>query len=214
VSRDLIPNRAALMLLPPGVSKGSGILQVLRFLELSPHDVLALGDAENDLALFEACGLGACPGSSVAAVRERADWVLPGDAGPDVGKALAGPILGGRLSVRQSPRHRIALGWSAATGEPVTIPARGIDLLIHGDTHSGKSWLAGALVERLVAARYAVCVIDPEGDHRVLSRLPGVSWLEVSEPSDVTRALDTLQDDPSASAVLDFALLAHGEEWP
>jgi len=49
-------NRDALMLLPAGISKGSGVLHVIRHLGLSFHDVLALGDAENDLELFEACG--------------------------------------------------------------------------------------------------------------------------------------------------------------
>jgi hypothetical protein len=212
VSRDLIANRAALMLLPSGLSKGSGVEQVLRFLELSPHDVLALGDAENDLSLFEACGFSACPGDSVPAVRDRADWILSGTAGPDVGTAILGPILGARLPPPQSPLHRIALGWGGATSEPVTIPARGVNLLVHGDTHSGKSWLAGALVERWVSARYSVCVIDPEGDYRVLSRLPGVSWSEVVEPGDVDRALEALSHDPSASAVLDLAMLPHGEK--
>ncbi len=212
VSRDLVTNRAALMLLPPGVSKGSGVEQVLRFLELSPHDVLALGDAENDLALFDACEFSACPGDSVPTVRERVDWVLPGGAGPDVGRAILGPILGGRLPVPQSPRHRVALGWGGATSEPVTIAARGVNLLIHGDTHSGKSWMAGALVERLVSARYAVCVIDPEGDYRVLSRLPGASWRDVREPSDVDHALEYMQHDPSGSVVLDLSMLPHDQK--
>jgi hydroxymethylpyrimidine pyrophosphatase-like HAD family hydrolase len=212
VIRDLVANRAALMLLPPGVSKGSGVEQVLRFLELSPHDVLALGDAENDLALFDACGFSACPGNSVAPVRERADWVLPGGAGPDVGKAIRETILAGRLPMPHSARHRIALGWGGATSATVTIPARAVNVLVHGDTHSGKSWLAGSLAERLVSARYAVCVIDPEGDYRVLSRLPGVSWTVVETAADVERALDGLQHDPSASSVLDLAMLPHGEK--
>jgi hypothetical protein len=194
------------------VSKGSGVEQVLRFMGLSPHDVLALGDAENDLALFDACGLSACPGDSVAPVRARADWVLPGGAGADVGKAILGDILDGRLPTPQSPRHRIALGWGGATSEPATVAARGVNVLIHGDTHSGKSWLAGALMERLVSARYSVCVIDPEGDYRVLSRLPGVSWTEVEKGADVDRALECLERDPSASAVLDVALLPHREK--
>src|SRR6185503_6064476 len=199
VTCDLVPNRAAIMLLPAGVSKGSGVEQVLRFMELSPHDVLALGDAENDLALFDACGFSACPADSVAAVRERADWTLPGGAGPGVGLAIRDTILPGRLPAPQAARHRIALGWGGATSEPVTIPARGVNVLIHGDTHSGKSWLAGALVERLVSTRHAVCVIDPEGDYRVLSRLPGVSWTEVEEAAVVDRALEHLEHDPSAS---------------
>ena len=212
VSRDLIPNRAALMLLPSGVSKGSGVQQVLRFLELSSHDVLAIGDAENDLALFDACGFSACPGNSIAVVRERVDWVLPGGAGDDVGAAIVGSVLEDRLAVQQSPRHRIALGWGATTSESITIPARRINLLIHGDPHSGKSWLAGALVERLVGARYAVCVIDPEGDYRVLSRLPGVAWAEVIEAGDVDAALDHLRHNPDASTVLDLSTRPHAEK--
>ncbi len=212
VTRDLIMNRAALMLLPSGVSKGSGVQQVLRFLDLSSHDVLALGDAENDLALFDACGFSACPGNSIAVVRERVDWVLPGGAGADVGAAITGPVLEDRLAVQQSPRHRIALGWGATTSEPIAIPARRINVLIHGDPHSGKSWLAGALVERLVGARYAVCVIDPEGDYRVLSRLPGVAWAEVLGPDDVDTALDHLRHNPDASVVLDFSTRPHAEK--
>jgi hydroxymethylpyrimidine pyrophosphatase-like HAD family hydrolase len=56
VSRDSVYNRSALMLLPAGVSKGTGVLNALRFLGLSFHDVLAFGDAENDLPFFEVSG--------------------------------------------------------------------------------------------------------------------------------------------------------------
>lgn len=209
VSRDLIYNRAALMLLPSGVSKGSGVQHVLRVLGLSPHDVLAIGDAENDLPLFDACGFSACPGDSLGAIRDRVDWVFPGAHGDGVATAITTLVLGDRLPVQRSPRHRIAVGWVAATSGPVTIPARGVNVLIHGDPHSGKSWLAGAIVERLVAARYAVCVIDPEGDYRVLSRMPGMAWAEVGEPADVDRALERLRQDPTESVVLDLSSLPH-----
>lgn len=208
VTRDLIYNRAALMLLPAGVSKGSGVQQALRVLGLSPHDVLALGDAENDLPLFDACGFSGCPGDSLPAVLERVDWVFPGVHGAGIAAAITEQILPDRLTVPDSLRHRISIGWVAATSGPVTIPARGVNMLIHGDPHSGKSWLAGALVERLVAARYSVCVIDPEGDYRVLA-LPGVTWTEVHEPDDVDRALDGHLQDPAASTVLDLSTLPH-----
>src|SRR6266545_3679360 len=45
----LVSNRAALMLVPAHISKGSGLRTVLTALDISPRDVLALGDAENDL---------------------------------------------------------------------------------------------------------------------------------------------------------------------
>jgi len=209
VTRDLIYNRAALMLLPAGVSKGSGVQQALRVLGLSPHDVLALGDAENDLPLFDACGFSGCPADSLPAVLERVDWVFPGVHGAGIAAAITERILPDRLTVRDSPRHRVSIGWVAATSGPVTIPARGVNMLIHGDPHSGKSWLAGALVERLVAARYSVCVIDPEGDYRVLAHLPGMAWTEIHDPADMDRALDGHRQDPAASTVLDLSTLPH-----
>lgn len=171
--------------------------------------MLALGDAENDLPLFDACGSSACPGDSLPAVRERVDWVFPGVHGSGIAAAITEQILPDRLVVPDSARHRISIGWVAATSEPVTIPGRGINALIHGDPHSGKSWLAGALVERLVAARYSVCVIDPEGDYRVLAHLPGMTWTEVHDPDDVDRALDGHRLDPFASTVLDLSSLPH-----
>jgi hypothetical protein len=209
VTRDLIYNRAALMLLPAGVSKGSGVQQALRVLGLSPQDVLAVGDAENDLPLFDACGFSGCPGDSLPAVRERVDWVFPGVHGDGIAAAITEQILPDRLAVQHSPRHRISIGWGATTSGPVTIPARGVNVLIHGDPHSGKSWLAGAIVERLVAARYSVCVVDPEGDYRVLARLPGMTWTEIHDAADMDRALDEIVRDPVASAVLDLSMLPH-----
>ncbi|HYB69885.1 MAG TPA: HAD hydrolase family protein [Candidatus Bathyarchaeia archaeon] len=209
VTRERAYNRAALMLLPAGVSKGTGVQHVLRFLELSPHDVLAIGDAENDLALFAACGWSGCPANGVPAVQASVDWVFPGEAGDGVAAAITGPILHDRLPVAESPRHRVSIGWVVATSEPVTIPARGINLLILGDPHSGKSWLAGGLVERLVGARYAVCVIDPEGDYRVLARLPGIERVEIHDVGEVERALESVRHDPAASIVLDLSALRH-----
>jgi hypothetical protein len=212
ISRDLCYNRAALMLLPAGISKGAGVRQVVRALGLSFHDVLALGDAENDLDLFEACGWAGCPANAVPALRDRADWIFPGEDGPAIARAITGPILHGGLPVNPSPRHRVPLGWAVETSEVVTIPVRGVNVLIHGDPLSGKSWLAGALVERLVDRRYAVCVLDPEGDYRVLARLPGVVWVEVRDGPSMERALSHFDLNPSASVVADLAALPHGEK--
>ena len=123
--------------------------------------------------------------------------------------AITGPILHDQLPIEQSLRHRVPIGWVVTTSEPVTVPARGVNLLIQGDPHSGKSWLTGALVERLVSARYSVCVIDPEGDYRVLANLPGMASAEIREPGDVDRALDDQLHDPAASVVLDLSTLPH-----
>lgn len=212
VSLQLVYNRAALMLLPAGISKGAGVGQVIRALGLSFHDVLALGDAENDLDLFEACGWTGCPSDAVPALLDQADWVFPGEDGAAIAHAIVGPILNGVLPAARSSRHQIELGWSAGTAEPVTIRARGINVLTHGDPLSGKSWLAGALAERLLGRRYAVCVIDPEGDYRVLGRLPGIIAAEIRETAALADALGQFERDPSACVVVDLSALPHAKK--
>ena len=200
-------NRAAVMLLPPGISKGDGVRQAVRALGLAHHDVLALGDAENDLDLFAACGWTGCPVNAVPELKDRADFIFPGENGSGVARAIAGPILGNLLPVARSPRHRLAIGWVAETAEPVEIPERGVNVLIQGDPLSGKSWLAGVLIERLLGRRYAVCVVDPEGDYQVLAPVPGVSWFETRSLQTWDHALERFDHDPAACVVLDLSTL-------
>ena len=209
VELELVLSRASLRLLPRGVSKGSGVRQALQRLGLSFHDVLAIGDAEDDLELFGACGYTACPDSAVAEVRAAADWVLPGGR-EGVRRALDGPILDGTLPPPRSGRERVTLGWARTTTEPVTIPAHGVSLLVHGDSLSGKSWLAGGLVERLVAARYATCVIDPEGDHQALADVRGVTHCEIGTAEDWDAVLAAFERNPAASVVADLSALPSG----
>ena len=73
---DLVFNRGFLMLVPPGVSKGAGVQTAIRLLGLTSHDVLAIGDAENDLDFLDACDWRACPENALAEVKQRADWIF------------------------------------------------------------------------------------------------------------------------------------------
>jgi hypothetical protein len=200
------------MLLPAGIAKGKGVEHVLRSFGLSFQDALALGDAENDLALFDACAWAACPGNAVPELKARADWVFCGENGESVAAAITGRIICGLLSARHSSRHRIAVGWGVETSEPATIPARDVNVLIHGDPLSGKSWLAGALIERLLAARYAVCVLDPEGDYRALAGLPGVTWAEVRDRAGLGQALAQFARDAAACVVVDLSAPPHPQK--
>jgi hypothetical protein len=115
--------------------------------------------------------------------------------------------LAGRCTAARARRHGIFLGWAGGTSEPVLVPSRGVNLLIFGDSLTGKSWLAGALVERLVARRYAVCVIDPEGDYQVLRRLPGVTGIDVTGARGLEAALAEFERDTAAGLVADLSSL-------
>jgi adenylylsulfate kinase-like enzyme len=47
----------------------------------------------------------------------------------------------------------------------VFLPVRGWNILVTGESGSGKSWVTGLLAEQGILAHYSVCVIDPEGDY-------------------------------------------------
>jgi hydroxymethylpyrimidine pyrophosphatase-like HAD family hydrolase len=69
-----------LEIMAPGVSKGAGLLTALRDRGLEAAAVMALGDGENDLPLFEAAGFSAAPANAVEAIRAAADVVFGSNA--------------------------------------------------------------------------------------------------------------------------------------
>ena len=62
----------------PGVSKGTGLRLALGALGIDKEDSVAFGDSPNDLAMFEAAGLGIAMGNADTRLRARADYVTTG----------------------------------------------------------------------------------------------------------------------------------------
>jgi HAD superfamily hydrolase (TIGR01484 family) len=162
LGHQVILNRQAVMVAPPGVTKGTALLAALDELGLSPHNTVAVGDAENDHDLLDVVGCGVAVGDAVPALRERADHVSSAP-GPQGARELVAALLDDDLaSLRIEPRS-VALGRDDDGGEVAWQPL-GAGLLIIGRAGSGKSTLVASLIECLLAARYQVVVIDPEGD--------------------------------------------------
>lgn len=201
-------NRGRLMVLPQGVSKATGLRDALRALRLSEHNALAIGDAENDHALLEACEVGVAVGWGSAALKAIADEVIDGD-GPG---AVAAYVR--QLAVRNPPvsdrlrRHRVLLG-TTADGQRLSLAVRGRNVLVSGDPRSGKSWLAGLLCEQLILQHYCVCVIDPEGDYGTLESLPGVVTFGGESPPPRPYEVARTLRHPDVSMVVDLSRLSH-----
>lgn len=64
-----------LEILPVGVSKGDGVLQLCRHLGIDPKNVIAVGDQDNDLSTFEICGFSVAMGNAPEHVKQAADLV-------------------------------------------------------------------------------------------------------------------------------------------
>jgi hypothetical protein len=163
-------NRNAVMALPAGATKGSGLLHALRAQGYSPRNVVACGDAENDRSLFEAVELAVAVSNAQPALKAEADVVLSEPSGKGV-QALIERLLQGQVPERTPRPHRRLLLGHRMSGTPVHLDPFALvenNVGIFGASASGKSWLAGLLAEELLKQGYQVCIIDPEGDYRGL----------------------------------------------
>lgn len=74
-----------LEILPKGCSKGNAMLKILRLLNISPKEVIAIGDYDNDLDMVEKAGLGVTLPNGSLRIKNIADYITL--SGPE--KALA-----------------------------------------------------------------------------------------------------------------------------
>jgi hydroxymethylpyrimidine pyrophosphatase-like HAD family hydrolase len=185
-------NRGRLMVLPQTISKATGVRQALTILRLSPHNAVAIGDAENDHELLRTCEVGVAVGWGSAALKVSADAVLDGDGPPALAPYLRALADRQRVPTGSRTRRRLLLGH-ASNGQPLALDLKGRNVLVAGDPKSGKSWVTGLLCEQLILQGYCVCVIDPEGDYVSLVSLPGVTVFgganPLPRPMDLLRAL-------------------------
>jgi hydroxymethylpyrimidine pyrophosphatase-like HAD family hydrolase len=77
-------NRSAVMILPAGTTKGTGLAAALEDMQLSPGGVVGVGDAENDLAMLSVCGFAVSVANGLESVKRRSDWVTPSPEGAGV----------------------------------------------------------------------------------------------------------------------------------
>ena len=81
---EVIFNKGAVMVLPSGVNKGSGVRAALERLGVAASETVAIGDAENDHSLFDACGTSAAVANAIPALAQKADIVTYGARGDGV----------------------------------------------------------------------------------------------------------------------------------
>lgn len=203
----LIFNKGRVMTLPQGVTKGTGLQAALATLRLSARNTLAIGDAENDHELLRLAEVGVAVPWASAALREMADLTLAGNGTAAVAAYLRDLADAGSLPAAAHGRRRLLLGYGE-DGREFSLASRGRNVLIAGDTKSGKSWVAGLLCEQMILHGYCVCVIDPEGDYRSLEALPGVTILGGEDPPPAPRDLIRALRYPDRSVVIDLSRMA------
>jgi hypothetical protein len=176
---QVIFNKGAVMVLPSGVNKATGLAAALAELGLSPHNAVGVGDAENDHALLRACECSAAVANALPAVKDTADIVMKADHGAGVAELIDRMIGNDLCDLKTLARHRIPVGEPAdpyaANRLPIAtaggfrrdigIDPAGPGVMVCGTSGSGKSTLTTAILERLSDAGYQALVVDPEGDY-------------------------------------------------
>ncbi|MGE0849413.1 MAG: HAD-IIB family hydrolase [Hyphomicrobiaceae bacterium] len=163
----IIFNKGAVMVLPSDVNKATGLKSALKKLGLSAHNVVGIGDAENDQAFLSACGCGVAVANALQSVKDKCDFVVA-DHGAGVVE-LVGMLTQDDLAPakRWVPRAQTVLGERADKSPLQLSPFETV--LITGASGSGKSTLVTAMLEHMRKCAFQFCVVDPEGDYADLS---------------------------------------------
>jgi hydroxymethylpyrimidine pyrophosphatase-like HAD family hydrolase len=110
LEHHIIFNKRAVMVLPGGINKATGLAKALKRMKISPANVVGVGDAENDHAFLESCAVAAAESNALPSLKERCDIVMGRDHSGGV-VDLIDRILGDdlqSLGVRR-PRRELAI---------------------------------------------------------------------------------------------------------
>jgi HAD superfamily hydrolase (TIGR01484 family) len=161
---QVIFNKDAVMVLPSGVNKASGLAAALQDLNLSPHNIVGIGDAENDHAFLGACEVGVAVDNALPLLKAAADFVTRNARGKGVVELIE-ELLADDLRTRESRllRHRIVLGIEES-GEEIQLGIHDFNALLMGDSGADNFVVVRALLGRLTAQGYNFCILDTQGE--------------------------------------------------
>lgn len=188
----IVFNKNAVMVLPSGVNKASGLDYALRKLGLSFHEAVGLGDAENDHSFLQRCECAIAVNNAVPSIRQLASRVTQGVAGEGFAELVDELITDDLAGLHGKLTQNLLMIGTDSDGNAFTVPPYGMNILIAGPSGSGKSTVAAGIVERLIEQAYQVCVFDPEGDYVTLQEI--ITLGERQRPASLNEVVSILED--------------------
>jgi len=165
LERQVIFNKGAVMILPSGINKASGLKALLNKLHFSVHNTVAIGDAENDGAMLELVECGVAVSNALPSVKGIADFTTSADHGKGV-MELIDILMKDDLKqiAPKLSKHCLELG-NHQDGSLFSINPYRSGILLSGVSGGGKTTFTLAIIESLLRKSYQFCLIDPEGDY-------------------------------------------------
>ena len=209
LEQQVIFNKGAVMVLPPGCNKASGLRRALAELGLSARNVVAAGDGENDHALLELAEYSVATANAIQSLKDAADRITRATHGDGILEIIAGLLESDLAELPPRRRRRALCLGEDSHGVDVVFPSRRSSVLVAGES-GGTLELASALLERLCKAGYQFCVLDTRGDF--LDFKPGVIFGTMKNPPAVEEVLTALEK-PDVQTVVCLAAVP-AEERP
>src|SRR6266576_1324412 len=199
LEQHIVFNKGAVMILPTSVNKASGLKHALARLNLSPQNVVGVGDAENDIAFMGVCGCAVAVNNALPTVKAKADFVVADHRAGIL--ELASLLTDNDLASARPrvPRALPVLG-EKQNGESVTITPFDT-VLVTCFSGGGNSTIVTALLEQMRELTYQFCVIDPEGEYGDLRDTVMVG--DAKRPPDIREVVDLLAK-PDTSVVINL----------
>ena len=198
---QIVFNKGAVMCLPTGVNKATGLAAALLAMGLSPLNVVAIGDAENDHAFLRLCGFSCAVANAIDAVKAEVDMVTQADHGAGVCELIQAWVgEGARGFGAPMERHGVAFGDYEEGAAALLHPSFGATL-IAGSSGAGKSHTATALLEAMNEAKHQFVVLDPEGDYDALD---GATHLGAPDRAPTVEEAEQVLARPDVSLVLNL----------
>ncbi|MFI5421028.1 MAG: phosphoglycolate phosphatase [Nitrososphaerales archaeon] len=82
-------SKFALHLSKKGLNKGKTLLEALKILEIDPENVVAIGDSDTDVPMFEVCGYSAAVGNAPENVKSKAKFAAKAEIGDGAVEAVS-----------------------------------------------------------------------------------------------------------------------------
>jgi hydroxymethylpyrimidine pyrophosphatase-like HAD family hydrolase len=207
---QVIFNKGAVMVLPSGLNKASGLAAALNELRMSGHNTVAVGDAENDHPFLALSACGVAVANALPALKERADIVTRGSNGAGV-RELIDQLLADDLESLDSGLSRHTLTLGIPLGDDKTDlrinPGRN-SILVVGPSASGKSTAVSGIIEQLAEQKYQFCLVDPEGDYEgFLGIISMGTSKERPDPDAIKKTLET----PGQNVVVNLLGISVGD---
>jgi hydroxymethylpyrimidine pyrophosphatase-like HAD family hydrolase len=207
LEQQVIFNKGAVMCLPAGCNKASGLKHALAELGLSARNVVAAGDGENDHALLDMSEYAVATANAIDTLKDAADRVTRLPRGDGVLEVIEGLLDCDLAAFPPKKRRRALCLGSDLEGNEVILPSRRASLVIVGDRRH-TTQLGTAILARLCKAGYQVCVLDTRGDY--LDFRQAVAFGTLDNPPAVAEVLTALEK-PDVQTVVCLAAVPDAE---